>query len=206
MVSAVVNFLYLIVTVLVEYCEGPGSGTGLCHSVMTSVHAAKLYQSNALILSLYAVILDFIFGSILFLSMFSVPSVKKAINAIRGTRHAERYTRRAKTLFSIWATLLIILFILVFVENFVPGVYRTTHIALILNNLNQLINTLQFYAAFQLLIAVDFLMKLGSGKKKINSFVIEDGSGSDPASDAHASSPSMRELFQVENSLSRSDR
>jgi hypothetical protein len=30
--------------------------------------------------------------------------------------------RRAKTLFSIWATLLIILFILVFVENFVPGV------------------------------------------------------------------------------------
>jgi hypothetical protein len=195
-----VNCLYLSVTVLTEYCAGPGLGTGTaCHKVLTSPHAAKLYQSNGLILSLYAVILDFVFGSILFLSIFSIPSVKNVIYAIRGTRHIERYTRRAKTFFSIWATLLVILVILVFVENFVPGVYRTTHIALILNNVNQLINTLQFYAAFQLLIAVDFLMKLGSGKKKINSIVIEDGSGSDPASDAHASSPSMQELFQLEN-------
>jgi hypothetical protein len=70
---------------------------------------------------------------------------------------------------------------------------------LILNNLNQLINTLQFYAAFQLLIAVDFLMKLGSGKKKINSFVIENVSVSGPAGDAAATSPSMQELFQLEN-------
>jgi hypothetical protein len=94
---------------------------------------------------------------------------------------------------------LLILIILVSVEKFEPAVYKTTHIALILNNLNQLLNTLQFYAAFQLLIAVDFLMKLGSQRKVINSVAIEDESRSDPASDADPSTPSMRELFRIDD-------
>jgi hypothetical protein len=144
------------------------------------------------------------FGSILFFSFLTIPSVKMALYNLRGTRHLERYTRRFKTWFLIWAALLLALIILVFIEKFVPGVYRTTHIALILNSLNQLINTLQFYAAFQLLIAVDFLMKLGSGKKAINSFAVNDESRSDPASDAHASSPSMREMFRIDDLSSES--
>jgi hypothetical protein len=148
--------------------------------------------------------LDFIFGSILFLSFLTVPSVKKALYNLRGTRHLEKYTRRVKTWFSIWAALLLSLIILVFIEKFVPGVYRTTHIALILNNCNQLINTLQFYAAFQMLRAVDFLMKLGSGRKAINSFPVDDESRSDPASNAHASSPSMREMFRIDDLSSES--
>jgi hypothetical protein len=97
------------------------------------------------------------------------------------------------------------LIILVFVEKFSPSVYNTTHIALILNNLNQLINTLQFYAAFQLLISVDFLMKLGSERKVIYSVAIDDESRSDPASDAHASSPSMQELFRLNAPISSID-
>jgi hypothetical protein len=39
-------------------------------------------------------------------------------------------------------------------------------------------------------------MKLGSGRKEIYSSPVDVESRSDPASDAHASSPSMRELFQ----------
>jgi hypothetical protein len=160
---------------------------------------------DALILSLYALILDFLFGSILFYSFLTVPAVKRILKELEGTRHLERYTKVARIGFVSWAALLIILIILVSVEKFVPAVYKTTHIALILNNLNQLINTLQFYAAFQLLIAVDFLMKLGSQRKVINSVAIDDESRSDPASDAHASSPSMRDMFRVSTDHPLSD-
>jgi hypothetical protein len=152
-----------------------------------------------MILSLYALILDFIFGSILFYSFMTVPSVKRVLLSLQGTRHLKRYTKVARIGFVSWAALLLILIILVSIEKFEPAVYKTTHIALIFNNFNQLINTLQFYAAFQLLIAVDFLMKLGSGKKVINSIAIDDGSRSDPTSDAHASSPSMREIFRMDD-------
>jgi hypothetical protein len=147
-------------------------------------------------------ILDFILGAILFLSILAVPSVKRIHNALKGTRHLKRYTRVAKMSFLAWAALLIILFILVFVEKICPAVYNTTHIATILNNVNQLINTLQFYAAFQLLIAVEFLMKLGSGRKEIHSYDIDKESSNDPAPDAHASSPSTRELFRLDIPIS----
>jgi hypothetical protein len=150
-------------------------------------------------------ILDFILGSILFLSFLTVPAVKRILKALEGTRHLERYTNVARVGFWSWASLLTVLIILVFVEKFCPSVYNTTHIALILNNLNQLINTLQFYAAFQLLIAVDFLMKLGSQRKVIYSVAIDVESRSDPASDAHASSPSMQQLFRLDAPISSID-
>jgi hypothetical protein len=156
---------------------------------------------DGLILSLYALILDFIFGSLLFASFLTVPKVKKVLKDLEGTRHLERYTKVAKNGFIAWTTLLISLIILVFVEKFTPSVYRTTHIALILNNLNQLINTMQFYAAFQFLRAVEFLMKLGSGRKQINSFVIDDASRSDVASDADPS-PSMKDMFLISDKSS----
>jgi hypothetical protein len=111
-------------------------------------------------LSLYALILDFIFGSILVASFMTVPAVKTKLDSIKGTRHLERYTKIAKESFTLWAALLASLIILVFVGKLSPAVYNTTHIALILNNLTQLINTMQFYAAFQLMRALEFLMKL----------------------------------------------
>jgi hypothetical protein len=148
-------------------------------------------------LSLYALILDFLFGIILFPSVLAVPSVGKILHDIRGTRHLKKYTIRAKLSFLAWTSLLTVLIILVFMEKFCPSVYNTTHIALILNNLNQLINTLQFYAAFQLLIAIEYLMKLGSKRKVINSLAIEGESKSDKASDGKASTPSMEELFKI---------
>jgi hypothetical protein len=104
--------------------------------------------------------------------------------------------------FSAWASLLTVLIILVFVQKFVPAVHSTTHIATIINNFTQLVNTLQFYAAFQLLIAVEFLMKLGSGRKEIYTSPVDVESRSDPASDARASSPSTREMFRLDNPIS----
>jgi hypothetical protein len=155
-------------------------------------------------LSLYALILDFIFGSILFLSFLTVPSVKRILESLKGTRHLKKYTTKARIGFLSWAAFLLILIVLVSVEKFEPAVYKTTHIALIMNNFNQLINTLQFYAAFQLLIAVDFLMKLGSRRKRIRTFARSEdvASRSDPASDADPSTPSMREMFRMEDPLS----
>jgi hypothetical protein len=149
-------------------------------------------------------ILDFIFGTILFFSFLTVPAVKRILRTLEGTDHLERYTNVARAGFWSWASLLTVLIILVFMEKFIPAVYNTTHIAVILNSLNQLINTLQFYAAFQLLIAVDFLMKLGSRRKVVNSFAVDVESRADPASDARASTPSMQRMFQLENPSSES--
>jgi hypothetical protein len=212
-VSFTVSILYLIVTLLVEYCAGPGKDlmSPTCEYALNSSSVYLLYQSSeksfsnyldGLILSLYVLILDFILGSILFSSFLTVPAVKKVLHSLRGTRHLERYTNVARVGFWSWASLLTVLIILVFVEKVCPSVYNTTHIALILNKVNQLINTLQFFAAFQLLIAVEFLMKLGSGRKMLNSFPVDVESRSDPASDAHASSPSMQEMFRLDVPIS----
>jgi hypothetical protein len=143
-------------------------------------------------------IVDFVLGCILFAAFLTVPAVKKILVALQGTSHLKRYTRVARTGFWAWLSLLVFLVFLVFVEKLSPAVHNTTHIALILNGVNQLVNTLQFYAAFQLLRAVEFLMKLGSGRKKIYTFADDVESRSDPASDANASSPSARELFQID--------
>jgi hypothetical protein len=210
-----VNILYLLVTLVVEFCAGPGKDmmSPTCEYASSSSSVYLLYQSSensfsnyldGVILSLYALILDFIFGTVLFYTFLTVPAVKKVLHSLRGTRHLERYTNAARVGFWSWASLLTVLIILVFVEKFCPSVYNTTHIALILNNFNQLINTLQFYAAFQLLIAVDFLMKLGSERKKIRTIGRDEDieSRSDPASDANPSSPSMEELFRIDPSSS----
>jgi hypothetical protein len=209
-----VNILYLLVTLVVEFCADPGKDmmSPTCEYASSSSGVYLLYQSSensfsnyldGVILSLYALILDFIFGTVLFYTFLTVPAVKKVLHSLRGTRHLERYTNVARVGFWSWASLLTVLIILVFVEKFCPSVYNTTHIALILNNLNQLINTLQFYTAFQLLKAVEFLMKLGSGRKTINSFAIDEESRSDPASDAHASGSEMQEMFRLDDPISR---
>jgi hypothetical protein len=197
---------------MVEFCAGPGKNmmSPTCEYVFSSSSVYLLYQSSensfsgyldGLILSLYALILDFIFGSILFLSFLTVPAVKRILRVLEGTRHLKHYTNVARVGFWSWATLLTVLIILVFVENFAPSVYKTTHIASILNSLNQLINTLQFYAAFQLLIAVEFLMKLGSGRKEIDTRADVE-SRSDPASDARCSGSEMQELFRMDHPIS----
>jgi hypothetical protein len=153
---------------------------------------------------MYALILDYIFGLILVASFMKVPAVKKILEAMRGTRHLERYTNVARTGFLAWTALLLTLIILVFLENVVPAVYKTPHIALILNNINQLLNTLQFYSAFQLLRAIEFLMKIATGRKLIQSHAyIEGASSFDPASDAFCSTPSQIALFHQDDPRSR---
>jgi hypothetical protein len=133
---------------------------------MSSQHFAKLYQSNALILSLYAVILDFILGTLLFRAFLTVPKVVKSLDTYRGFLFRETYEKRLKIAFGIWASLLATLIILVFVEKFVPGVYKTIHVALILNNINQLINTCQFIAAFETMTVIEMLMCLATDRWK----------------------------------------
>jgi hypothetical protein len=183
-VTASLNFLYLIVTGLVESCEGPASGS-TCHAVQRSQFVAQLYQSNALMISLYSVILDFILGTLMFRAFLTVPKVVKALDTYRGYLFQEKYTRRLKIIYGCWASLLATLIILVLIENFVPGIYRTTHIALILNNINQLINTCQFIAAFETMTIIEMLMILGvnqwiPSEDEKGTRSIYDGSDIDP--------------------------
>lgn len=70
-----------------------------------------------------------------------------------------------------------------FVSKFSAEVYQRIHVSLILNNFIQVINTLQFYAAFQLLLGLEFMLSIGTGRKMIVSMAIPDQSGSDRASD-----------------------
>jgi hypothetical protein len=131
---------------------------------MRSQHVAQLYQSNALMLSLYAVILDFILGILLYRAFLTVPKVVKALDTYRGFLFRETYEKRLKIAFRIWASLLATLIILVLIENFVPGVYKTIHISLIMNNVNQLINTCQFIAAFETMTVIEMLMCLATDR------------------------------------------
>jgi hypothetical protein len=163
-----VSFLYLIVTVMIEFCDVPGSSTPspACFSAMRSQHVSQLYQSNALMISLYSVILDFILGTLLYRAFLTVPKVVKALDTYRGYLFQEKYEKRLKIVYGSWASLLVVLIILVFIENFVPGVYRTTHIASILNSINQLINTCQFIVAFETMTVIEMLMCLATDRWK----------------------------------------
>lgn len=62
---------YFIVTVLVEYCRGPGNlgdeTSAICMAVVRSSAISKLYQSNSLMLTMYTVLVDYILGLIMFL-------------------------------------------------------------------------------------------------------------------------------------------
>lgn len=126
-------------------------------------------------------IVDFILGCSLLLSCRRVRTVELGLSMLEGTRHMERYMDEAWRNFKIWAGLLTTLIILVLVEKFVPAVYQTVHIALILNNFNQLINTMQFYAAFKILRGVEILMAIGTGRKVISSQAFQEQSESIPA-------------------------
>lgn len=80
--TILIGLSYFVVTTMVEYCQGPGSidgTTSLCRSVLGSSSVMKLFQSNALILTLYAVNADYILGLIMFLAFLTVPKVQKAL-------------------------------------------------------------------------------------------------------------------------------
>jgi hypothetical protein len=97
-------------------------------------------------------------------SMIQALAVDVAVVDGGGYQFQEKYTKRLKLIYGSWASLLATLSILVFVENFVPGVYRTTHVALILNKFNQLINTCQFIAAFETMTIIELLMSLATDR------------------------------------------
>ena len=123
-----------------------------------------MFAVDVLILTLYVVILDFVFGSLMINAFLRLERVQKVLDTMKGYEFKKKYEKRAKLAYFAWAALLASLILLVCVEQFVPQVYGTVHIALILNNVNQIINTLQFIAAFEVLGAVELLMKLTTNR------------------------------------------
>lgn len=133
----------------------------------------------------------------MFWTFLLVPAVKKAIHQLKGTRHMERYKRTAYIFASTWISLLVILLIAAFLSKFSPLVYGTVHIALIISNFIQLINTVLFYVAFQLLQGLELLLSIGAGHQKVNSVVITESSGKEGLSDMKVES-SMKDLYSME--------
>ncbi|KAL3897359.1 MAG: hypothetical protein SGCHY_003473 [Lobulomycetales sp.] len=161
--SSVVHFSYLSVTVLIDHCQYAGYGR-LCSSALGSRQLLELYQSNGLILTLYSVMVDFILGSILIAIFFRIQRVKKALNTMKGETFCEAYSHKAKMAYACWAFMLVVLFALAFAQKFVRGVYETTHIANAMNAAGQLVNTLQYLAAFETLGALEFLLRLATNR------------------------------------------
>ena len=128
--------------------------------------------------------------------MLMVPAITKRFDEIKGTRHLEKYKAVARRSYIGWCVLLFLLCTSVFMGKFLPDIYRTTHIALIVNNTSQLINTLQFYAAFRLMQAIEFLIKLGTGKVRVGSAGYNEDGSSAPPSDARPS-PSQGDMFEI---------
>ena len=212
--TSAVNITYLVVTVTVEYCAGPGQEGSLvsCKSILESTGVFSLYHSSmsnqmkcanpisldSIILSLYAFILDFFFGSLLIYAILNVPTFTKRLDEIKGTRHLRHYKTVAIRSYAAWSFLLVLLCASVFVGKFMPQIYLTTHISLIVNNTTQLINTLQFYAAFRLMEAIEFLAKIGTGRVKIGSAGFDEAGSSAHPSDARPS-PSQEDMFRIES-------
>lgn len=108
----------------------------------------------------------------------------------------ERYQRKARTFATIWFLLLFVLFVAIFISKFSPAVYRTVHLSLIIKNLIQLVHTMQFYAAVQLLRGLEIMLSIGTGRKQVNSIIVNDNSGSVCASDMIIDTD-VRELYSV---------
>lgn len=175
LVTCFVNFGYLFVTLLVEYCENlKGSSSTLqdsCSNIISSKAISQLHQtsmlwltSGSLILSLYDIILDYIMGLVLLAAILAVPKIQKALRTQAFLDVKEFYAVRAVSYFYCWTGLLVVIIILAIVENTVPAISNTVHIASILNHINQIINTLQFLAAFEYMYAIELLLLIGVGK------------------------------------------
>ncbi|KAL3898141.1 MAG: hypothetical protein SGCHY_002939 [Lobulomycetales sp.] len=183
LLTSLICFSYLSVTLTMEYCSGPGYGNGgICDSATESRSLSDLYQSGALILSLYGVISDFVLGLIALVSFLHVQSVSNVLEKLHGTRHMERYSRRANQILAGWALLLWIVVALVFVQKFTTAVYTDVHASAIMNNATQLLNTVQFWVAYELIRSLEFILKLGTGRKKIISYAAPDYDASDSPS------------------------
>ncbi|KAL3895213.1 MAG: hypothetical protein SGCHY_004834, partial [Lobulomycetales sp.] len=180
-VTSVVCFSYLSVTLIVEYCSDPGlKSGGLCDAVATS---------SALILSMYGVIADYVLGIIALYRFLLVPAVAKAMENLDQTDHLFRYGKRANRIFMGWSFLLFLVVILVFLQKLDPTVYSSIHASAIMNNLVQLLNTCQFWIAYELIRALEFLLRLATGRK-----IVDELSESDHPSSAKWSE-GMDDLF-----------
>ena len=122
----------------------------------------KSLTLDALILSFYGVIMDFILGSVLFASMYTKLNIKERT---QGTRKLYRYS--AYSLYFIWTALLVILIVLTSLVNFVPQVSNTVHIKSIFTLVVNLINTIQFLAAYEFMVAIELLTKIAVGTVRL---------------------------------------
>jgi hypothetical protein len=92
-------------------------------------------------------------------------------------------------------------FILVFAGKLSPAIYNTTHIALILNNFTQLINTLQFLLHFNWW-EVEFWWAGLRSLEQIAHLLYRRRSCQWTCADAKFSTPGEREMFQIESGCS----
>ncbi|KAL3895396.1 MAG: hypothetical protein SGCHY_004724, partial [Lobulomycetales sp.] len=203
LVTSLICFSYLSITLTVEYCNVPGYASGsICDSVSASRSLLDLYQANALILSIYGLIIDFVLGIIALSTFIHVPAVAKVLKELHGTRHHQRYSRRANRITSAWTFLLLVGIILVFVQRLTPTVYNDIHASAIINNVVQLLNTVQFWIAYELIRALEFLLRIGTGRKRIISHAPDDWDASDschPSSVSDSEKPSENDVISQAN-------
>ncbi|KAL3895993.1 MAG: hypothetical protein SGCHY_004361 [Lobulomycetales sp.] len=143
---------------------------------------------------MYGVIVDFVLGLLALHWFLRVPAVTKAMESMHGTEHLFRYRQRANRILMGWSFLLFLVIILVFVQKLDPKVYSSIHASAIMNNIVQLLNTCQFWIAYELIRALEFLLRLATGRKRIITYADDELSELDHPSSAKWSE-GMDDLF-----------
>lgn len=190
-----VNIGYVVLTLTHEYCQLTENNNKhqACSDLINSDPVTALFGAFQLLLSLYSVVLDFIFGTILLVAILRVPMVKKVLQSTKGFEYRDKYLSKFVIIYSVWALLLVLSITLSMLNAAAPVVYSTKHISLIVNALTQLINTCQFLSAFEFMAGIELLMKIGTNRmvQTVTSgdvpFSARDDPSSDPPSDAEKS-------------------
>jgi hypothetical protein len=103
------------------------------------------------------VCIDFVFGIILIWCLFKVPRIKKLFATVKGELYRDEYKKQALYSFVGWASLLCVSIILSFSLQFSHAIASTVHIFSVLNSCVQLINTIQFWVAFEFIFALELV-------------------------------------------------
>lgn len=175
-IAIFVNFTYVTVTMLVDYCQISGAGSAICAQTMTNQgllvfnQSSKAYTasmsndhhiSDAIMLSMFSTLVDYALGTFLLVALANVPRIRKMLNTSRGFEFRQHYQKRAYILYGVWSFLLVLVIVLTMSQRLVPGIVNSVHPSQIIGNTVQLLNTIQFILGFELMAAIELIMRIG---------------------------------------------
>jgi hypothetical protein len=142
-IVSLVNLSYLVVTVIVDFCTSiNGLASSSCIDILSNKTVLSIFQSSEIILSMLAVVTNFILATILLICLVSLPRFQKILNEPgRGREFRERYRDKAQDLFFAWSIVFVCAVASVLIQRILYSDVDQRHGFQILGNTTQLFNT-----------------------------------------------------------------